>query len=96
MRDVPEHDAVRRRTAGLGPRGDGSAGGVAVEVAVAVDTSPRALPRLMLGATAAMTAVGLAITIFAGPLFTFTQKASADLLARTPYVNAVLPEEARR
>ena len=79
------------------PGADGPAArGVAVAVAVAVDTSPRALPRTMLGATAAMTAVGLAITLFAGPLFTFTQKAAADLIARTPYVNAVLPEQARR
>ncbi|MGW5241921.1 Na+/H+ antiporter subunit D [Monashia sp. NPDC004114] len=85
-----------------GPYGDtgeaegAAARGGAVAVAVAVDTSPRALPRTMLGATAAMTAVGLAITLFAGPLFSYTQKAAADLIARTPYVNAVLPPEARR
>ena len=65
-------------------------------VAVAVDTSPRALPRLMLWATAAMTAVGLLITLVAGPLYSYTQRAAGDLILREPYVNAVLPVEVRQ
>ena len=65
-------------------------------VAAVVDTSPRALPRLMLGATAAMTAVGLLITLVAGPLYSYTQRAAGDLILREPYVNAVLPVEVRQ
>jgi multicomponent Na+:H+ antiporter subunit D len=66
------------------------------QVALTVDTSPRALPRTMLGATAAMTGVGLLITLLAGPLFAFTERAAADLHARDPYITSVLPPEVRR
>jgi multicomponent Na+:H+ antiporter subunit D len=65
-------------------------------VADAVDTSQRALPRMMLGATAAMTAVGLLLTLLAGPLHAFTERAAADLQQRAPYITSVLPEEVRR
>ena len=64
--------------------------------AVLVDTAPRPLPRTMLGATAAMTLVGLLITVVAGPLFAYTQRAAADLMSRDPYVTSVLPVEVRR
>ena len=64
--------------------------------AVVVDTAPRTLPRTMLGATAAMTAVGLAITLVAGPLFAYTQRAASDLAVRDPYITTVLPQDVRR
>lgn len=64
--------------------------------AVLVDTSPPALPRTMLGATAAMTAVGLLITVVAGPLYAYTQRAATDLASREPYITSVLPVEVRR
>ena len=51
---------------------------------------------MMLGATAAMTAVGLLITLVAGPLHAFTERAAADLRQRDPYITSVLPEEVRR
>jgi multicomponent Na+:H+ antiporter subunit D len=63
---------------------------------VLVDTGPRALPRTMLGATAAMTVVGLLITVVAGPLFAYTQRAATDLVNRDPYITSVLPVEVRR
>jgi multicomponent Na+:H+ antiporter subunit D len=50
----------------------------------------------MLGATAAMTGVGLLITLVAGPLFGYTQRAAEDLHSRQPYITSVLPPEARR
>ncbi|MFD6682071.1 Na+/H+ antiporter subunit D [Micromonospora parva] len=49
------------------------------------------LPRLMVGATVALVALGLALTVLAGPLFDVTADAAGDLLLRTPYVRAVLP-----
>ncbi|GAA2743798.1 Na+/H+ antiporter subunit D [Terrabacter aerolatus] len=64
--------------------------------AVLVDTSPRALPRTMLGATAAMTLVGLLLTVVAGPLYAYTQRAAGDLARRQPYITSVLPVEVRR
>lgn len=63
---------------------------------VRVDTGSRALPRTMLGATAAMTVVGLLIPVVAGPLFAYTQRAATDLMSRDPYITSVLPVEVRR
>jgi multicomponent Na+:H+ antiporter subunit D len=88
----------------LGPvEGAGSRAGGATTLtaappatALAVDTSARALPRTMVGATAAMTAVGLLITLVAGPLHAFTERAAADLRQRNPYITSVLPEQVRR
>ncbi|NJP31698.1 Na+/H+ antiporter subunit D [Micromonospora thermarum] len=50
------------------------------------------LPTLMTGATVALVALGLTLTVVAGPLFDVTADAATDLLARTPYVRAVFPE----
>ncbi|MFG3555571.1 Na+/H+ antiporter subunit D [Micromonospora sp. NPDC047557] len=49
------------------------------------------LPSVMVGATAALVALGLTLTVLAGPLFDVTADAATDLLLRTPYVRAVLP-----
>jgi multicomponent Na+:H+ antiporter subunit D len=73
---------------------DGASGQTAV-LTDSTSTS-RAMPPLMLGATATMTAVGLVITLAAGPLFAYTQRAAADLKQRDPYITSVLPPEVRR
>ncbi|MFG3704980.1 Na+/H+ antiporter subunit D [Micromonospora sp. NPDC047670] len=49
------------------------------------------LPGLMVGATVALVALGLALTVVAGPLFDVTADAAGDLRARTPYIRSVLP-----
>jgi multicomponent Na+:H+ antiporter subunit D len=56
---------------------------------------PRGLPRTMVGATGGLVAVSLALTVFAGPLFGFTERAAANLVDRAVYIDAVLPEESR-
>ena len=84
--------AARCRTAPLGLAPEHAT----PRATVLVDTAPRALPRTMLGATAAMTLVGLLITVVAGPLFAYTQRAAADLTSRDPYITSVLPVEVRR
>jgi multicomponent Na+:H+ antiporter subunit D len=53
---------------------------------------PRPSPRLMVAATAALVAVGAALTLVAGPLYDITDAAAGDLLDRFPYVRAVLPD----
>ncbi|WP_329041336.1 Na+/H+ antiporter subunit D [Streptomyces sp. NBC_00178] len=55
--------------------------------AVTTTTKP---PRAMTAATAGAVALGLAFTVLAGPLTTFTDRAAAELLARTPYTQEVL------
>jgi multicomponent Na+:H+ antiporter subunit D len=49
----------------------------------------RPLPRVMVGATAAMVTVTVALTALAGPLYGITDRAAADLRDRTPYLTAV-------
>jgi multicomponent Na+:H+ antiporter subunit D len=48
----------------------------------------------MMGATAAMVVVTVSLTVLAGPLYNVTDRASGDLLDRTPYIDAVLGGEA--
>jgi multicomponent Na+:H+ antiporter subunit D len=48
------------------------------------------LPRTMVGATAVMVAVTVALTGLAGPLSGVAARAADDLLDRTPYLSAVL------
>jgi multicomponent Na+:H+ antiporter subunit D len=52
--------------------------------------SERPLPRLMVAATSGMVAVTLLLTVVAGPLYGLAERAGADLLDRTPYIDAVL------
>jgi multicomponent Na+:H+ antiporter subunit D len=53
----------------------------------------RPLPGVMLGATAAMVALTVALTVVAGPLYGYTDRAAGDLLDRTPYVQSVFGGE---
>ncbi|MGQ0573540.1 MAG: Na+/H+ antiporter subunit D [Pseudonocardia sp.] len=57
--------------------------------AVLVGTRLR-VPATMVGATAALIAAGLAITVAAGPLQALTERAATDVVERTVYVEAVL------
>ena len=50
------------------------------------------VPRGMVGATGALVAASLALTVFAGPLYAYTGRAAQALADRTPYIQAVLPE----
>jgi multicomponent Na+:H+ antiporter subunit D len=54
------------------------------------------LPSVMTAAAAAMTALGLVITLAAGPLFAYTERAATDLQSRQPYLTAVLDVEVTR
>lgn len=49
------------------------------------------LPWGMRYSTGALVAAGVALTVFAGPLFAFCQRVAAELLSRAPYITAVLP-----
>ncbi len=53
----------------------------------------RPLPRTMVGATAALVALTVALTGLAGPLYGLTSRAAADLLDRTPYTTSVFGTE---
>jgi multicomponent Na+:H+ antiporter subunit D len=52
----------------------------------------RRLPVLMVAPTAALTALGLAVALFAGPVYALSERAAGDLLDGTVYVQAVLGE----
>lgn len=53
-----------------------------------------ALPASMIGATAGLVVVGLALTLFAGPLYRLSAQAAGEMLDRSPYISAVLGTEA--
>lgn len=53
----------------------------------------RPLPRVMVGATAAMVVVTVGLTVLAGPLYGLADRAAGDLLERTPYLSAVFGGE---
>jgi multicomponent Na+:H+ antiporter subunit D len=57
------------------------------------EPSLRPLPRVMVGATAAMVVVTVGLTVVAGPLYAVAERAAEDLLDRTPYVSAVFGGE---
>lgn len=52
---------------------------------------PRPLPAAMMWPTAVLVVLGSALTLLAGPLYDFTDRAAHDLRERTPYIEAVLP-----
>src|SRR5690625_7236498 len=54
----------------------------------------RPTPKVMSGATAAMIAFSLVLTVAAGPIMTYADEAAQSVLERTPYVGAVLDDEA--
>lgn len=54
------------------------------------------LPGAMVGATIGLVAMGVALTVFAGPLFELSDAAAQGMLDRIPYIEAVLGEGAAR
>ena len=50
------------------------------------------LPKTMVYPTVGLVALGVSLTILAGPLFSLSDDAAQDLLDRTPYIEAVLGE----
>ncbi len=54
----------------------------------------RSMPPLMLGGTTAVVVFSLGLSLFAGPLFTYTDSAARQMKSPTAYVEAVLPQEA--
>ncbi|GAB3145597.1 Na+/H+ antiporter subunit D [Micromonospora sonneratiae] len=53
--------------------------------------APAGLPRLMVGSTLALVALGVALTLVAGPLYRVSADAAEHLRQRSPYVEAVFP-----
>ncbi|MEZ7002668.1 Na+/H+ antiporter subunit D [Streptomyces sp. AD55] len=84
--DRGARDDRRRRGGRPAPAGAVVSAGL---VGQSITTTTR-LPWPMLAATGAAVALGLLYTVLGGPLTTFTGHAAAELLARTPYIEAVL------
>jgi multicomponent Na+:H+ antiporter subunit D len=59
--------------------------------AVAIAERARAIPRLMTTATVGLVLAGIALTVFAGPLYQYAERA-ALVLGENGYVTAVFPE----
>jgi multicomponent Na+:H+ antiporter subunit D len=52
------------------------------------------LPRTMVGSTAGLVAFGVALTVFAGPLFHLAYGSAEIMLDRTAYIQSVLGDSA--
>ena len=59
------------------------------------DALPSRLPALMVLPTAGLVAFSLALSVLAGPLVGYTDRAAGDLMSRTPYLSAVLEKADR-
>lgn len=77
---------------GAEPQGEPGAGARSGTAAEAIVTSVT-MPKLMFASTAALVALALSFTVLAGPLFALSERAAAELLAREPYISAVLGGE---
>jgi multicomponent Na+:H+ antiporter subunit D len=57
-------------------------------------TNVTLLPRTMVGSTLGLVAFGVALTVFAGPLFQVADQSAEEMLDRTGYIHAVLGGDA--
>ena len=57
-------------------------------------TNVTLLPRTMVGSTLGLVIFGVALTVFAGPLFQVADQSAGEMLDRTAYIQAVLGEDA--
>jgi multicomponent Na+:H+ antiporter subunit D len=57
-------------------------------------TNVTLLPRTMVGSTLGLVVFGVALTVFAGPLFRVADQSAQEMLDRTSYIQAVLGEDA--
>ncbi|WP_313810946.1 Na+/H+ antiporter subunit D [Glutamicibacter sp.] len=57
---------------------------------LAKEMEAASLPWGMRYATGSLVAAGIALTVFAGPIFDFCQRVAAELIAREPYITAIL------
>ncbi|WP_125614642.1 Na+/H+ antiporter subunit D [Specibacter cremeus] len=62
----------------------------ATEGRFAGETEVPILPRMMVYSTLGLVVLGIALTVFAAPLFELSVHAAESMLARTPYITAVL------
>ncbi|WP_250445620.1 Na+/H+ antiporter subunit D [Actinotalea sp. C106] len=60
-----------------------------------VEPAPMRLPRAMVGSAASLVLLGVSITVVAGPMYDYTQRAAATLRDPDQYIVSVLPDRAR-
>src|SRR5699024_4654847 len=64
------------------------------DVALAERNDVGRMPVMMVGATAGLVVVGLALTVFAGPIVGYSERAADNLMDRSVYVGTVLGSNA--
>ncbi|WP_306319833.1 MULTISPECIES: Na+/H+ antiporter subunit D [unclassified Streptomyces] len=89
LEESDDPDSAPDDAGGGGGGGAGGGGGTSTATAVCVRTTTR-IPRVMTAATAAAVLLGLSYTLLATPLTGLADRSAAELLSRTPYVEAVL------
>ncbi len=87
---LEDADTDEPSTAALGPGEAVGPSSRLLDTAATPVVTSVVLPRSMVGATVALVAFSLALTVFAGPLISYASEAAVELQARTPYIEAVL------
>lgn len=84
--DAPEGDLVARRATALLNTGDD-------DVAFGDQDDVGRMPTTMIAPTAALIVVGLGLTVLAGPIFAYSERAAGEVLDRSHYISTVLPRD---
>lgn len=89
--EVPSAQLVAESTRVLEQTAVGGAQAPHLGRKLARELEAESLPWGMRYATGSLVVAGIALTVFAGPIFAFCQRVAAELIAREPFINAVLP-----
>ncbi|PCC35132.1 Na+/H+ antiporter subunit D [Glutamicibacter sp. BW77] len=89
--EVPSAQLVAESTRVLEQTAVGGAQAPHLGRKLARELEAESLPWGMRYATGSLVVAGIALTVFAGPIFAFCRRVAAELIAREPFINAVLP-----
>lgn len=89
--EVPNQELVDEAAQVAAETAAGGAQNPGLGLKLARELEAASLPWGMRYATGSLVAAGIALTIFAGPIFEFCERVAAELIARDAYINAILP-----
>ncbi|ALD64705.1 Na+/H+ antiporter subunit D [Glutamicibacter soli] len=88
--EIPNPDLVDEAAKVADQTAAGGAQAPHLGLKLARELESEALPWGMRYATGSLVVAGIALTVFAGPIFEFCQRVAAQLIAHEPYINAIL------
>ena len=89
--EVPNQELVAEAMQVAGETLAGGAQNPRLGLKLAKQLEADSLPWGMRYATGSLVLAGIALTVFAGPIFEFCERVAAELIAREPYISSILP-----